>query len=70
MLNSVLQVSGLGFTCDGARDSFVYQEAWQKKTTETRNILRHFEIDRGTQREYSSKPLKHSIVKSILVFKR
>ena len=26
--------------------------------------------DRGTQREYSSKPLKHSIVKRILVFKR
>ena len=25
---------------------------------------------RGTQREYSSKLLKHSIVKSILVFKR
>ena len=27
-------------------------------------------LDRGTQREYSSKPLKHSIVKRILVFKR
>ena len=27
-------------------------------------------INRGTQREYSSKPLKHSIVKRILVFKR
>ena len=25
---------------------------------------------RGTQREHSSKPLKHSIVKRILVFKR
>ena len=25
---------------------------------------------RGTQREYSSKALKHSIVKRILVFKR
>ena len=25
---------------------------------------------RGTQREYSLKPLKHSIVKRILVFKR
>ena len=25
---------------------------------------------RGTQREYSSKPLKHSIVKRILVFKQ
>ena len=27
-------------------------------------------LSRGTQREYSSKPLKHSIVKRILVFKR
>ena len=26
--------------------------------------------NRGTQREYSSKPLKHSTVKRILVFKR
>jgi len=26
-------------------------------------------VNRGTQREYSSKPLKHSIVKGILVFK-
>ena len=25
---------------------------------------------RGTQRQYSSKPLKHTIVKRILVFKR
>ena len=25
---------------------------------------------RGTQREYSSKPLKHGVVKRILVFKR
>ena len=27
-------------------------------------------LNRGTQREYSSQPLKHSIVKRILVFKR
>ena len=27
-------------------------------------------LTRGTQREYSSKPLKHRIVKRILVFKR
>ena len=27
-----------------------------------------FEEVRGTQREYSSKPLKHSIVERILVF--
>ena len=30
----------------------------------------HLVSRRGTQREYSSKPLKHSIVKRILVFKR
>ena len=28
------------------------------------------DTDRGTQREYSSEPLKHSIIKCILVFKR
>ena len=28
------------------------------------------DLVRGTQREYSSKPLKHSIAKCILVFKR
>ena len=34
-------------------------------------LLREFEAKgRGTQREYSSKPLEHSIVKGILVFKR
>ena len=33
-------------------------------STHSLNLLR------GTQREYSSKPLKHSIVKRILVFKR
>ena len=27
-------------------------------------------LHRGTQREYSSKPLQHSIVKRIVVFKR
>ena len=30
----------------------------------------HTTVNRGTQREYSSKPLKHSIAKRILVFKR
>ena len=30
----------------------------------------HLIHNRGTQREYSSKPLKHSIVKRVLVFKR
>ena len=32
--------------------------------------LLKFYMLRGTQREYSSKPLKHSIVKRVLVFKR
>ena len=31
---------------------------------------RRFNYGRGTQREYSSKPLKNSIVKRTLVFKR
>ena len=47
-------------------------------TNSGRNLrfgMRHIIIDddhtiRGTQREYSSKPLKHSIVERILVFKR
>ena len=34
--------------------------------TQLINTMEH----RGTQREYSSKPLKHSIVERILVFKR
>ena len=34
------------------------------------NITLRERTYRGTQREYSSKPLKHSIVKRILVFKR
>ena len=29
-----------------------------------------FDINKGTQREYSSKPLKHSIFERILVFQR
>ena len=33
-------------------------------------IIMYNTIIRGTQREYSLKPLKHSIVKRILVFKR
>ena len=34
-------------------------------------VLDEFQsVIRGTQREYSSKPLKHSIVKRILEFKR
>ena len=34
------------------------------------SVLKDCNDIRGTQREYSSKPLKHSIVKRILVFKR
>ena len=33
-------------------------------------IIMYNTIIRGTQREYSLKPLKHSIVQRILVFKR
>ena len=32
-------------------------------------VTEEFKLFRGTQREYGSKPLKHSIVKRILVFK-
>ena len=42
-------------------------------TQSARDFLRLTDLfprNRGTQREYSSKPLKHSIVKRILVFKR
>ena len=35
------------------------------------NVLYQFSLKiRGTQQEYSSKPLKHSIVERILAFKR
>ena len=33
-------------------------------------VIRMHSLIRGTQREYGSKPVKHSIVKRILVFKR
>ena len=33
-------------------------------------IIMYNTVIRGTQREYSLKPLKHSIVQRILVFKR
>ena len=32
-------------------------------------VTEEFKLFRGTQREYGSKPRKHSIVKRILVFK-
>ena len=34
------------------------------------SAVQEIKVARGTQQEYSSKPLKHSIVKRILVFKR
>ena len=34
------------------------------------SAVQEIKVFRGTQQEYSSKPLKHSIVKRILVFKR
>ena len=42
---------------------------WQRKVI-LRILQRKYSSVRGTQREYSSKPLKHIIVKRILVFKR
>ena len=42
--------------------SSAQQHNWNKR--------RVGDTNRGTQREYSSKPLKHTIVKRILVFKR
>ena len=59
-------------------DSFDAREQWPncKSLNEIRDQgacgscwVRNEDI-RGTQREYSSKPLKHSSVKLILVFKR
>ena len=42
----------------------------EKMLIQGRYLGMQLSIFRGTQREYSSKPLKHSIVKRILVFKR
>ena len=39
-------------------------------TSKTYKIIISLVLTGGTQREYSSKPLKHIIVKRILVFKR
>ena len=39
------------------------------KCLETNGTAIKITKDRGTQREYSSKPLKHGIVKRILAFK-
>ena len=50
------------------RQIFVYRVSF--KTTATQYICRAPDVVRGTQREFSSKPVRHSIVKRILVFKR
>ena len=42
----------------------------EKMLIQGRYLGMQLSIFRGTQREYSSKPLKHSIVKRILVLKR
>ena len=44
-----------------------HREQIPVKTPATKQLNQIF---RGTQREYSSKPLKHSIGECILVFKR
>ena len=52
------------------------EEKWRKGDKKVLDNLRVpklqeiFTTVRGTQRQYSSKPLKHSIVKRILVLKR
>ena len=48
----------------GNRRSKRFRAVSEQRTKEER------ESNRGTQREYSSKPLKHSIDKRILVFER
>ena len=44
-----------------------YDLYWENKSYKLREV---YCINRGTQREYRSKPLKHTIVERILVFKR
>lgn len=61
MLNSGLQVSGLGFTCDGARDSFVYHEAWQRNKKKYFTTL----LNRYKQQLYES---CHDIVMTHFTF--
>ena len=51
-------------------DLFVWIHYYAARGTIFPHNMTRGEIDRGTQRELSSKPLKHSIVKRILVFKR
>ena len=43
---------------------------WRDEETGVSGEILLSEQDRGTQRVYSSKPLEHSIVNRILVFKR
>ena len=55
--------------------SILYQKPFKSLPLSMRysltfRTLSLLDLIRGTQQEYSSKPLKHSIVKRILVFKR
>ena len=63
---------GLAFSAieipEGVSVNFAHPEALVGKKNVIK-LLKTAEF-RGAQREYSSKPLKHSIVKRILVFKR
>ena len=55
-------------------DRSIHRQKWSRFQIHTkyrhRGFILHGKKNRGTQREYSSKPLKHSIVKRILVLKR
>ena len=65
-LLEVAENSNGTFWLNGKRPEFVFFD-YEVFATVLRNGCY---FARGTQREYSSKPLKHSIVKRILVFKR
>ena len=56
------------FVMLGRGDGPNYDKPYIVRGCSTDGYMRKF--GRGTQREYSSKPVKHSIVKRILVFKR
>ena len=53
-----------------SQDVVEYGSSWQFVPCYHIRYLKLSPTGRGTQREYSSKPLKHCIVKRILVFKR
>ena len=53
-----------------SRNEELYISKEAKKENALASVGKSWRPDRGTQREYSSKPLNHGIVESILVFKR